>query len=316
MGLDALPAAFNYHYNDKELLKIFHQEVPWCANGLLFPKYFLELINELHAAKKISLQQKQQLLTNIQQAKQRNTHEIASYIFQELETTPFKRRAKFLGNVHAFSAGQAKQSLPVLQANLLEQNKNILIFDLIRHPITRLDTYINYKTQWYDTQKYGSYVKIGVDNCLQEKAELVKRIENEFNVDFSISRNKVFFWDEYANPENSHLMVNYKDVRDTMDIPRVTFESLRNKKYYTAFVKALLRGKRVNRSYIKKVFNPNNFNQGRVSDKNAQHERHDPKICYQKWSAWEKSRFKERVAENKLDKFYAQFGYDLSFIFS
>jgi hypothetical protein len=312
MGLDALPAAFDYYYNSDEITQIFKSGPNWLKHGILFPRYFYIMLDNLESKGFINAEEKNKYRDEIGNAETRNINDLYMHIFNELKSTPFKKKAKITGNVHGLSASQFKAALDnetICKSNF--DPRKIPVFDLIRHPVTRLDTFVNYKCQWYDTEKYGSYIKINVDKCLKDMPDEVKRIEKLYNVDFSMTRNKVYFFIEHIN---SHLLTNFNDVNLTPEIPRIQFELMRNDRdYFKKIFSQITHGMKPDETYLNLVFSPNNLNQGRASEAHLQKDRSNPELCFDAWSDWEKSRFKERVVENNLVSFYAKFNYDLSF---
>lgn len=310
MGIDAQPAAYDYYHNLPEITNIFRSNPTWHQHGVLFPKYFYLLLDKLEANGCIDSTEKSAYYNIVANAKPRDVRDLFDIIYHELEQTPFKEKTKIIGNVHGMSAEQFQN---VLRRNnhSSEKAKTLTVYDLIRHPITRLDTFVNYKCQWYDTQKYSSCIRETVDKVLIERADQVKQLEKEFAIDFSQTRNKVFFWIEHVN---SHILMNHQDVLRTPEFTRVKFEDLhKNPDYFASFIKNLC-GINPDQSYIKKVFNDDNLKQGRASDSHKQYDRNDPKACFGNWSEWEQSTFRNLVNKHGLDKFYAEFGYDLSFV--
>lgn len=216
-----------------------------------------------------------------------------------------KDSAKFYGNVHGFTA----RAFDDVQASKeFLKNNEVVVVDLVRHPITRFESQINNCTSGYGV--YSDAIKDQMDKIIDDNLSLVSSIEKRYKVDFSEVRNKSIFANLYFfNAQNlwAHDISNSNFCRIYME--RLKYDQ----DYFAWLVHHVTKGQIVaDNSYLKKVYSSENINCGR----NPSTPKRDlsARQQWEEWPDWLRDGMRKQVADLDLKNLYNKLDYDLSFI--
>lgn len=222
--------------------------------------------------------------------------------FEELKSA---RKAKFYGSVHAFLASGFNDFSP--SKDFLRE-KNVVVLDLIRNPITRFEAQINNCVMGYNV--YQDMMRDEIEKSLVDNIHKVKYLEKEYKVDFSDIKNKCIFYNIFG------VNFQWAWANDIVysDFPRLYFERLRyDQDYFSWLINYITKGKvTASKDYLDKVYSVENINSGRSNktpkkDKSARDQ-------WEEWPQWLKEELRKQFVEHDLKNLYSKHGYDLSFI--
>jgi hypothetical protein len=196
--------------------------------------------------------------------------------------------AKFYGSCHAYSAGNFLNKIK-------EYNKTLQFVNLIRHPITRIESHRN---KWLRE--------------VQKSKEMRKRLEEQF---YQISR-KDSFVKRFKNTKirdkyficalNSVLSQDKWEL--AKDVWHVPMEKLtKDRETFIWIINHLTHGQIVlSNEYLEQVFDSKKVNHTQIINSNSY-------MCYSSWDRWEKDYFKSKIGEYGYSQ-YSDYNYDFSFI--
>lgn len=226
-------------------------------------------------------------------------------MYDELE---WFAQSKFYGNVHSCFASQALEYLHETPAR-----RDILLVNLIRHPIPRTDAAVRalmsiatlaQDSGWHDG------ISEGVNAIADTQADRRREIEQRFGVDFTDVRNRAVLYSYCRALHNDCWTGEITAVRDACHTP---IERLMNDRdYYSWFLSEISRREiAASPEYLDKVFSDQHLRSGRHVGKGRST---SPREQYQSWSDWERDEFKQVLSRLDLANVYAPFGYDFSFV--
>ena len=228
------------------------------------------------------------------------------FFFKELEM--FFPKSSFYGNIHGMTCEHAA-ALAKSNPNFLQQ---VVLVDLIRHPITRLESIINGRRLLY---KLDLLERKNIDDSILQKPEQRIALEKKFKVDFDNPENRIRFYCNYSFLGKGWNKLCADDIR-SFNVQRVLFERIKNEPDYLAWlISYLTKGKvSVSKSYLDSIYNNKEVfeNSGRMGEiKIAQKSARDQ---WEEWPEWQKEVFYQQCNEYDLYDLYAEFCYDLSFV--
>lgn len=238
-------------------------------------------------------------------------HAYPFYVFDELESLPPLKNHKALGNVRGLAAMQ--YALECRKGDGAFNGRGLMampVADLIRHPITRLNTVIHFIEEMY-LMEQG--FKTELDEAIAKQAALVETLETMYGADFSSSLDRAFFYVEILT---RHSMVWADDIRTMPEIPRVPFEWLKSDRdYFAAFVHYITAGRATAQEhYLDRIFDPQQKEMGRVSNPGSRQPERTAREIYESWPAWHRQHVKQAFDTFDIAGAYAPFGYDLSYL--
>ena len=234
---------------------------------------------------------------------------VATILFGELAMLPKIKPYKAFGNVHGVTSMKYMEEMRKGDAAFSGYSKDLTVMDLIRHPITRLDSIVNLYT---GADQQGSCTDM-LNAELKKRESKMEALRQRYDVDFSQSINRVFFWIEYIL---MHSRGWAADIMAVPEHPRLLFERLQSdREYFRDTVHTLTRGTVVaDDAYLDKIFSSGNLGAGRFSSGSARKTRKDPKAVYESWPLWQQKEVARTYKEYDLVKVYEPLGYDLSFL--
>ena len=233
-----------------------------------------------------------------------NIEDLYPVILKELKEIPFFK-AKFYGNVHAMNCRKFIESL---KKNKNHYYKNLKIVDLISNPVKRMESIKNAALLEYKLN-FGNYVNI-LQDYIDDNTHIIKKIENEYKVDFSDIKNRIIFHNYYFF---NYPLVHAMDIK-SLNVPRIKFESIKNnpisfKKLFNYLTDDKLS---YTKEYENQVFSYSMKGFGRHLSK--EENLTSAEDIYSSWSDWERKLFFNVMKQFELENFYKQYDYDLSFI--
>jgi hypothetical protein len=311
-GTDHPLMAMNYENNDEELLKIRagirsaldmrYGATPYLQDRLKLGGFFK--YGDRHEIDKC-----RDVFFSLENVALRDPSYKAN-IFDELEDIPKLKNYKAFGNVRGLGVQEYLEEMKKGHAAFNGRGKSTIVVDLIRHPILRLDSVINWCHSFYEL--YPDYRKM-IDDSLLGYKDILIELEKDSGADFSNVLDKAFF---YAEHVTSHSQAWADDVKAGPNIPRILFEKLReDKEYFSRLVQTISRGKVVaDDAYLDQVFSTDNLESGRMTEARFRKTRKTAREVFESWPNWHQERVRSVFAEHSIVKVYEPFGYDLSFL--
>lgn len=254
--------------------------------------------------------------TPLSGAPARDSANVSAFLFEELDTLLPIKPCKAYGNVHGVTPLGCTFELAKKSAAFNGRINEMVIMDLIRHPIPRLDTAVrSHRGPHINGMDDGMMIdfegRIASSPKLKQKMEW---LEGYYHVDFSDIQNKAFFWALYVM---QWPLVWMREIQLMPEVPRLTFERIRtDREHFRDTVHALTRGTVVaDDAYLDKVFSPENMYSSRVAGVVTKvRSSGDPIDVYEKWSDWQREEFSRIIKEHDMEAVYAPYGYDFSFL--
>lgn len=235
----------------------------------------------------------------------RNTARLPWYVFDELAlaetTTPFQA----IGNVHGITYSQMHEAHRA-EPDVFK-GRQVLVADLIRHPVGRTESAINGTIKYHLTAlepRISAFIHAHADECLA--------LERAYKVDFSEPRPRAALHVYRQGLQND---VWAYELRTFPNAHRILLERLQSEPEYFAHVFSLLTQGRLaaERAYLDRVFAPKNLGSGRQST--AENARPlGPREQYERWSPFERAEFARINQRLGAPALYFPFGYDFSFV--
>jgi hypothetical protein len=237
-------------------------------------------------------------------------HAYVPYLFDELDELPKLKPYKAYGNVRGMTAAQCVNEMQKGAAAFNGRGNAFPVADLIRDPIIRLDTVINFFQLMYErTPDF----KQTVADEMASQSSLVSALEIEYDIDLSASLNRAFFYVEFLT---RHSVTWANDIKAGPHIPRMPFEKLHSdREYFANFVHYLTGGRVVaDEAYLDWIFDPGHIDNGRPSNPQGRKKRKTARETYESWPAWQQEQVRQTFQVFDIAKVYEPFGYDLSFL--
>lgn len=228
------------------------------------------------------------------------------FFFREMER--FFPRSSYYGNIHGLTCEKV--------ASLIERKnpflKKVIFADLIRHPITRLESIINHYRLLYDL---NIFERKKIEDSIESNSERRVYFEQNYQADFDITDNKIRFYCNYVAQDKGWTRIYADDIR-SLKVQRILFERIKNEPEYLAWFISYLTGGRVSvsKSFLDSVYNDHDLFEkaGRMGKiKIDQKSARDQWI---EWPEWQKKVFRDQCEEYDLYSLYAEYNYDLSFV--
>ncbi len=233
-----------------------------------------------------------------------NIEDLYPIILKELKEISFFK-GKYYGNVHGMDCRRFIESL---KKNKNSYYKNLKVVDLIANPVKRMESIKN--AAILDCKlNIGNYINI-IENFINDNKILVKKIENDFKVDFSNINNKIIFHNYYFF---NYPLVHAQDIV-SLNVPKINFELIKND---TSDFKKLFNYLTDNKIYYSQEYENEVFSDSMKGfGRHLSNEEHTdtPEDIFTSWSDWEKTLFLNVVKQFNLKSFYNKYGYDLSFL--
>lgn len=231
------------------------------------------------------------------------------YIFNELQGVGKLKKYKVYGNVRGL--GARDYLFEMTKKHPFDgYGKNMRVADLIRHPITRLDSVINWCHSSYTV---NAGFKEMIDDAIKNKPELLLFLEKNYDVDFELDINKLFIYVEFIT---QHSLSWAHDISATTSIPRILFERLReDRTYFSDLINFISAGViEAGNDYLDEVFSPDNLASGRMTGDRFRKDRKNPRDVFESWPDWQQQAVRKLFHENQIQDVYKNFDYDLSFL--
>ncbi len=217
------------------------------------------------------------------------TRKTIDQLFDELEKNG---QAKAYGNVH----GYGLVSL-IGKSNLEKTRHKIVVSNLTRHPITRIESH---KNEWLYEITFSPVIR----RILREfDPTKVNMIQSRFkHIDFTVPENWVFVV--------ALLSIITSDLQELqIDFNHITMERLTSDpELLLHFINKITQGAvSITSSFIEDMINSDRYN-GRSNSKRFS------MSVFDSWEEWKRTAFKLVLDEYKVKELYSSFGYDLSFV--
>ena len=226
--------------------------------------------------------------------------QLYSYVLEELESLPKIKAAKIIGNVHAVHAHPLYPLSHHAQTAMGGRFEKTRFLDLVRHPVTRLDSVINLvKERMIAVPNYLDSFKGEIDKLDERMSDL----ERSSGADFSDPVQKAYFFVEYVQKTTQGWAY---DAYVMPEYPRIIFERARTDRDYFSWIVDYISGGKVkaDSSYLNSVFDDKNKNAGRISGRKERKEL----ACdvYNNWPSWVRKDFAQASRTLELQKKYRE----------
>lgn len=304
-GVDNPVISMNYYYNQYELdqiyLKLLENKIRnygFC-NSKYFISDYIAVYNKLKEEK-----EKNNIVLNCKIEdffSSRNNPKFCSWIFDELLDLTKIKPAKMIGNVHGATLNLIHSNYSYLN------NSNTKLAELSRNPILRKESTI---TNYVATYHRSDDFKTMVDSIFINEMSKIKFYEKNFDVDFSLTRNKCNLYLETVIKYTKSIADEYKNYF----LPVFHFEKIRSDAEYFSSIISYLSDFNLNcdDDYLTKVFSNENLNSGRIGGNTPSNI--SSRDLYFSWHEWERHLFSSEVVNNDIAKTYLKIGYDISFV--
>jgi len=235
----------------------------------------------------------------------RDTSQLPSYVFDELDLLPAVMPYSVLGNVHGMTLGQLHQAY-LAEPNIF-RNRGPIVLDLIRHPVGRTESAINATVKYHLHNLeplISEFIHTHADECLA--------LERTFKIDFSDPRARAALHVYRQGLQND---VWAYEVREFPNTYRLLLERLQAEpEYFAHAFYTLTHGRLVaDQTHLDRVFAEENLGTGRQST--TEHARPlAPREQYERWSPFERAEFARVSQRLGAPALYFPFGYDFSFV--
>lgn len=220
-------------------------------------------------------------------------------ILEEMvETAALLRpNSRYLINVHGL------HTLSYLQSPY-RLNKKIKVYDLIRHPISTMDTWRKAFLWMWEHCEMG---RKQLHNRYVAELAAIQEIEKKYHLSLEdpVNLMSYFAYLDIKTIANSFQLINCQ---------RLKFEELKNQpEYFTKFYQSIFY-RQPEKSYIDFIYSTENLTSGRVCTQATSGEPAIPKILFESWSTFQVDLFRDLVKHHHFKEKYYKYGYDLSFV--
>ena len=217
---------------------------------------------------------------------------IAKTIDQFLDGLEKTGQAKAYGDVHGYSLVAL-----IKKSNLEKTRHKIVVSNLTRHPITRIESL---KNQW----SYKITISPMLRKILSEYAPMkVNMIQSRFkHIDFTVPENWLFVV--------ALLKTIISDSKELpIDFNHITMERLTcDPELLFHLINKITQGAvSISSSFIEEMINSDRYN------KRSNSKRFSLSV-FDSWEEWKRTAFRLVLDEYNLRELYSSFGYDLSFV--
>jgi len=214
------------------------------------------------------------------------------------------RKATFFGNVHMYNL----ETL-FLQHQFDPLPLELPIANIIRHPITRLQTHYNY---WMKNYHTGPSCKKLLENCLSgfeiKFAEYKERMLS-FIPDLENNEDKKIFMYSLFDTLNNLLSDFY--TKTDRHVPIYRMEDLKAEpEIMSNLIKFITRGAEVDKDFLGSIYTDENMKVGRYSGRPLLSEVEQ----YLAWGKWQQYIFKVFLDLSKLEPFFKKMNYRVDFV--
>ena len=227
------------------------------------------------------------------------------FVFDELALVPAPRPYGCLGNVHGLILAHV---FPAWKSDpLLFNRREVVLVDLIRHPIPRTESAIRATLTYHMPDQepaISAFIHANAGECLE--------LERTHHIDFSEPRTRAALIVYRLSAQNDAWAA---EMLDYPSVHRVQMERLQAEpEYYESLFDIVTEGRlSADTNYLERVFAAANLGSGRQTTAEiarppgAQEQ-------YDLWSPFERQQF--ALATQRLDfaRLYGPFGYDFSFV--
>lgn len=203
-------------------------------------------------------------------------------------------KKKIIGNVHGFTFGRFWQMLPSLSA---KRKRNLKLLNMVRHPITRINSCYHHWTEGGDNK--FQFIKDDIKNNCNHILEFI----NKRNYKVELTYEKRAFIVALLQSEHvaQDISLTHKE-----GIGNIIFEELtKDEDYYSRIFNGLTKLNPVNDKSVD-------------NDKSIQHTHSPHKLSakeqFDKWEPWKQESFRFVANRSNMKKIYKKYDYDMSFI--
>ena len=211
------------------------------------------------------------------------------------------------GNVHGMTCAQiaplVKSNHPFL--------KNIVFVDLIRHPITRLESIINGRKLLY---KCDNFERRAIEKSIIDNIKEIDRLTKKFKVNFDDIENKIRFYCNYSILGSGWNKLCVDDIK-SLKVKRILFERIKAEpEYLSWFFSYLTKGRlSLSKNQLSEIYDTDFFdNIGRMGVEKIAFK--TARTQWEEWPEWQREVFTNQCNEYDMREVYSEFGYDLSFV--
>lgn len=233
-------------------------------------------------------------------------HRLPWYVFDELEQMPGADRLAAIGSIHAFSAAQFSRYFK--RDRHVLGNRRVVVTNMIRHPIPRIESFIKAFTHYHRDSHRGvidTYIETHLDECLG--------LERQYGISMQDPKVRAVLFSYRIGFSAGWVARELKRFRGMVALK---MEDLQNDRDYFARAFTLLTSGQVaaSPSYLDKVFLPENLGVGRRGAIADGTRPPAAALQWQEWSDWERAEFLKCFHREHLGEIYGAYDYDFSFL--
>lgn len=224
-----------------------------------------------------------------------NHHNI---ILDEIEmiAKPLKPNATHLISVHGLN-------VETYLASKYAKKSDIKIFDLIRHPVTRSETWIkSFMWTWENCKEGRSQLEQRRDHSWEK----LKEYSYRYDVDFDNPLNLMTYF------VYEHNFVFVKSLAQ-LKCKRITFEDLKSKPEVFSELYTDLFEEQPDKKYLDFVYSTENLSSGRASQKESDRPPLSANEQFEAWTPFQQIIFIDLMKSLDYFEAYAPYNYDFSF---
>ncbi len=200
------------------------------------------------------------------------------------------------GNVHTYRI----RDLPELKRKFPVPRKHVLM-NLIRHPVSLVNSGFG---QLRDFLEWDVYTLMDVVGAMSRQIDFASQLSKKYGLDLCEPNVLAFMGACY------HQSFLARDHEIAPDAPTIIMERMTtDREYFSSVISYLSDGHvKCENDYLDEIFNIPQLN------RHAKSKKMTPSEQYESWEPWQREAFKFSFEGFKLDKYYARYGYDFSFI--